>query len=129
MKFAYTKKSSFSFLETMDEIRFLLSDIWFGIVSQVNISEKINEKIDKDFLNYTVLWVCNPKIAYEFLNFDLELWVFMPCSISIYEKKNEWIFVSIWNPNFLVWDLIKDENKLEIINKLTNDLKSILDEL
>jgi len=128
MNFVYTKKINSTFDMTLDNLRFALNDEWFGIVSNIDVSEKIVTKINSDFDPYRVLWVCNPEIAHKYLKVNMEFWVFMPCSISIYEK--DWsVFVSASLPEILFWWFIKDE-KLNKLNQEIGDVfKKVIDSL
>ncbi|MDQ7022489.1 MAG: hypothetical protein Q9M97_03000 [Candidatus Gracilibacteria bacterium] len=49
MTYTYIKKSPFGFDETLDELRISFSEIGFGVVSNVAISEKIKAKVDGNF--------------------------------------------------------------------------------
>lgn len=128
MNYAYTKKINLSFSETFDEVRFAFAEKWFGIVSNIDVSEKIRTKIDSSFQKYTILWVCKPELAYKFLNKEMDLWIFMPCSIAIYEKGND-IYISAWLPNIMLpWLNSEDELNL-ILNDLTNEIKLIINSI
>jgi uncharacterized protein (DUF302 family) len=53
--YSYIKKSSYSFLETIDELRLAFSEIGFGVVSNIDVAEKIRAKIDPNFGKYVTL--------------------------------------------------------------------------
>lgn len=127
-KYCYTKKINLNFLEALDEVRFIFAENWFWVVSNVNISEKINKNIDSGFKNYTVLWVCAPELAYKYLSYNLELWIFMPCSIAIYEK-DDWIYISAWLPDILWAWFIDDESLINFSSELSLKIKEIVDEI
>ena len=121
----YNKKSSLGFFETIDELRLWLTEKWFWIVSELNISEKIKTKTGKDFSQYITFGFCNPVLAYKYLSENLDLWIFMPCSISIYEKSNS-IYISTIFPDILLdWYQLSDELK-ELSLKLSEDIKEVI---
>ena len=127
-KYCYTKKIELNFLEALDEVRFIFSENWFWVVSNVNISEKINKNIDENFKNYTVLWVCKPELAYKYLSYNLELWIFMPCSIAIYEK-SDWVYISAWLPDILSKWFIEDSLLIDFSSDLSVQIKEIVDKI
>jgi uncharacterized protein (DUF302 family) len=47
--YSYIKKSPYSFLETIDELRLAFSDIGFGVVSNIDVAKKIRAKINPNF--------------------------------------------------------------------------------
>lgn len=128
MKFAYTKKINSTFLETLDDLIFWLSDIWFWVVSNIDISEKIIKKVTSNFWEYRVLWVCNPEIAYKFLEKNLEYGVFLPCTIAVYEEL--WsVKVSLGLPDVMISNIIKNSDLEKFSKELTLSLKKVIDNL
>jgi len=127
-EYNYTRKIDFDFLEALDEIRFVFSEKWFGIVSTINVSERINKKLDAGFKNYTILWVCEPNLAYKFLSFKKELGVFMPCTVAVYEK-DDWVYVSAWLPEVFLENEDFNEDLVNEINDLWKLLKSLIDSI
>jgi uncharacterized protein (DUF302 family) len=117
-----------SFDEALDEVRFTFAESGFWIVSNVNVTEKVKSKIDPDFPNYTIYWVCNPELGYKYIQEDMDLWVFMPCSVAIYEK--DWkVVVSVWLPDIMINPIVPS-NKLTKLNKeITGILKKIVDRI
>jgi uncharacterized protein (DUF302 family) len=128
MNYAYTKKIDFSYLEALDEVRLAFIEKWFWVVSSIDIWEKIRKKSDPKFLEYTVLWVCNPDLAHKFLTTKMDLGVFMPCSIAIYEK-NGWVYVSVWLPNWMMPSNINSKELLDLSNKITKDIKLAIESI
>jgi len=128
MSYTYIKKSSFSFEETLDELRLAFEKEWYWVVSNVNIAEKIQRKIDKTFPKYVTLWFCKPDLAYKYLNEDINLWIFMPCSISIYEKDNK-IFISAWLPENVIDKVIKNKNLKKISFEISELMKKVIDSI
>lgn len=128
MSYTYIKKSPYSFLETLDELRISFADKWFWVVSNVDIAERVRAKVDENFPRYTNLWFCNPKIAYEYLSEDINLWVFMPCTVSVYEKGNE-VYISAWIPETVISKVVEN-NALDKINKdISDTMKEVIDNL
>lgn len=126
--YVYTRKINSTYYEVMDEVRFALSDEWFWIVSNIDVWQKIITKVTSDFGSYTILWVCNPKLAYRYLKIDLEYGVFMPCTVAVYEK--EWsVHVSVWLPDVMINDIIKDPNLEKFLKEISETLKKVVDNI
>ncbi len=125
--YSYTKKSPFWFFETLDELRISFTNKGFWVVFNVDISEKIKNKVDSSFPKYVSLGFCKPEFAYEYLKQDINLWVFMPCSVAIYEDNWE-VFISTLLVENAIWKLVGNE-KLEKINyELSETIKEIFEE-
>ncbi len=128
MNYSYRKKINMSFEETLDEVRFVFIEKWFWVVSNINISEKIQDKVDSNFKNYTVLWFCNPELAYKYLSYNKDLWVFLPCSVAIYEKDDE-VYISAGLPDWILPLSIEDHKLNELSRELSSKIKVIIDSI
>jgi len=128
MSYTYIKKSSFTFEETLDELRIAFEKEWFWVVSNVNIAEKIQKKVESNFPKYVTLWFCKPDLAYKYLTEDINLWIFMPCSISIYEKDNN-VFMSAWLPENVIDKVIENKNLKKLSIEISEIMKKIIDSI
>lgn len=128
MNFAYTKKIDSTFDMTLDDLRFELADKGFWIVSNIDVSEKIITKVTSDFWPYRVFWVCNPGIAYKYLRKNLEYWVFLPCTVCVYEDDGS-VYVSAWMPDVMISSIVKDESLDKVSKDISKTLKQIIDSL
>lgn len=71
-----------------------LQDVGFGVITEVNLQEKLKEKLDVDYKAYTILGACNPGFAYEAIQVEEELGVLLPCNVVIIDKEDGTIQVS-----------------------------------
>ena len=92
----------------------------FGVITEINIKEKLQEKLGVDFRNYKILGSCHPPSAFESLEVDLNVGMLLPC-------------------NFVLWDnmdgsttlaTLKASSLLAVLqNKQLNDVGQKVDEL
>ena len=128
MSYSYIKKSPYSFAETLDELRVAFAEKWFGVVSNVNIAERIKTKVDENFSEYTTLGFCNPSLAHKYLLADINLWIFMPCSVSVYVKDNE-VFISAWLPEVVISKVIENDSLENLHKEISNIMKIAIDSI
>lgn len=128
MSYSYTKESPYSFAETLDELRIAFASSWFWVVSNVNIAEKIKAKVDSKFGEYTTLWFCSPFLAHKYLSVDMNLWIFMPCSVSVYEKWNE-VYISAWLPEIVISKVIENEALESLHKEISDTMKKTIDSI
>lgn len=57
----------------------------FGVLTEIDVQKTFKEKIDKDFRRYTILGACNPTLAHEALQIDLDVGMMIPCNVLLYE--------------------------------------------
>ena len=58
----------------------------FGVLCQIDIQAKLKEKLGVDFSRYVILGVCNPPLAHQALQADMNLGLLLPCNAVVYEK-------------------------------------------
>ncbi len=61
----------------------------FGVLCEINIQEKLKEKLGVDFVNYLILGACNPALAYGALQLEMNLGLLLPCNVIVYEKEGK----------------------------------------
>ncbi len=128
MSYFYKKILDMSFEEALDEVRLVFAESGFWVVSNVDVTSKVQEKIDPSFPKYNIFWVCNPELGYKYMQEDMDLWVFMPCSVAIYEQDGR-VVVSVWLPDAMISPIVSWE-KLSDLNKQVSDiLKDIVDSI
>ena len=98
MKYYITKKIDATFEQAIDEVKEALAIQGFGVLSEINIHEKLKEKLDVDFRRYTILGACNPVYAYKALQNEDKIGTMLPCNVVIQELSKNEIEVSAIDP-------------------------------
>jgi uncharacterized protein (DUF302 family) len=70
----------------------------FGILSQINIAEKLKEKLGIDFKKYVILGACNPPLAYKALQAEDKIGVMLPCNVIIVEQESGIVEIAAIDP-------------------------------
>jgi len=123
----YTKEVNTSFLEAIDDITFALKWEWFGVLTKINMKEKLKEKLDKDIENYIILWACNPALANQALESEYEIWLLLPCNVIVYEKSGK-VFVSAIMP-VAAMGMIDNNWVKEVAIKAESKLKNVINNI
>ncbi len=88
MKYYIEKTTDYSFDEAVEKVTEGLKKEGFGILSEINIHEKLKEKLDVDFRKYRILGACNPPSAYKALQAENKIGVMLPCNVIVQELDN-----------------------------------------
>ena len=70
----------------------------FGIITEINMTETLKNKIGVDFRNYIILGACNPNYAHKALQKESNIGVFLPCNVVVQENENGDFEVSAVDP-------------------------------
>ena len=125
--FWYSKALSISFNEAVDALDIALKQVWFWILTKIDMKSKLKEKIDKEIDEYTIFWACNPSLAYKALQWEYEIWLLLPCNIIVYEKNGE-VIISCIVPTAAM-DMIDNEQVQQVAIQAEEKLKSVIDSL
>ena len=87
-----------TFEADFDEIRGRLvenlKDVGFGVITEIDMQEKLKEKLDVDYKKYVILGACNPGFAYEAIQIEEELGVLLPCNVVIIDQEDGRVQIS-----------------------------------
>lgn len=74
------------FEEAVMRLEASLKSEGFGVLCQIDIQAKLKEKLGIDFPRYVILGACNPPLARQALEKDINLGLLLPCNAVVYEQ-------------------------------------------
>ncbi len=98
MKYYINKTINSGFDQAVVLVTESLKKEGFGVLTEINIQEKLKEKLDVDFRKYMILGACNPASAYKALQQEDKVGTMLPCSVIIQELGNNVIEVAAVDP-------------------------------
>ncbi|WP_123538459.1 DUF302 domain-containing protein [Halosimplex salinum] len=127
---AYTtqKRVSGSFDDVVDQTVAALEDEGFGVLCDIDVQATFAEKLDREFRRYRILGACNPELAFQGLEAEIELGALLPCNVVVYETDDGAVTVSAVDPSELVG--IADNPELDgISGDVSERFERVLSEL
>ncbi len=85
-KYGYSRPVSLTFEQALERIRATLKDQGFGVLTEIDIQKALREKLGVEFPRYLILGACNPQLAHQALQFDLDIGLLLPCNVVIRES-------------------------------------------
>ena len=84
-KYGFSKTVDIPYEEAVERARAALKEEGFGVLCEIDIKEKLKEKLGVDFRNYVILGACNPALAYKTLQQEINIGLLLPCNVIVYE--------------------------------------------
>ena len=84
-KYGFSKTVGIPYEEAVERATAALKEEGFGLLCEIDIKEKLKEKLGVDFRRYTILGACNPPLAYKTLQEEINIGLLLPCNVIVYE--------------------------------------------
>jgi uncharacterized protein (DUF302 family) len=86
INYGFTKELDTPFETVVGRVREALKKEGFGILTEIDVKEKMKEKLGIDMKKYVILGACNPPNAYKAILAEENIGLLLPCNVIIYEK-------------------------------------------
>jgi uncharacterized protein (DUF302 family) len=70
----------------------------FGVLTEIDIQNTLQNKLGVAFRRYKILGACNPPLAHRALQADLDVGLMLPCNIVVYEDDQHHAVVTAIDP-------------------------------
>ena len=97
----------------------------FGVISEINMHEKLKEKLNVNFKRYTILGACNPAFAYKALQAEDKIGTMLPCNVLVIEQGQNKIEIAAVNP-IASMQAITNPALGDVAQQVTEKLKNVI---
>jgi uncharacterized protein (DUF302 family) len=98
MEYYFSTILDCSFEEAESKALSALKEKGFGMITEIDMRQKLNEKLGVEIQNYKILGMCNPGFAYKALQAEEKIGTMLPCNVLVIDKGNGTTEVSAVNP-------------------------------
>lgn len=117
-----------SYDEALEKIPEALATEGFGVLTEIDVQQTLKNKIGVDFRRYKILGACNPKLAHQALQAELDVGLMLPCNVVVYERDDGKAVVTAIDPMQTV-AAHGDERLREIASTVRDKLERALSAL
>lgn len=72
--------------QAVELTRTALKEQGFGVLTEIDVRQTLQEKLGADFRPYVILGACNPALAHRALAANLGVGLLLPCNVVVYDN-------------------------------------------
>jgi uncharacterized protein (DUF302 family) len=111
-----------------DRLKEALKSEGFSVVTEIDMDKTLKEKIDVDYKPYRILGVCNATYAYQTLQIEENIGVFLPCKMVIKQVDEKAVEVVSVNPTVLM-QAMGNIDLSRVADQVTEKLQKVVEKL
>jgi uncharacterized protein (DUF302 family) len=93
--YAITTELDTRFETALEQVQLHLENEGFGVLSTIDIADKLREKLGVEFKRYVILGACKPDMAHRALEAEIDIGLMLPCNVIVYEAGDKTVVAAI----------------------------------
>lgn len=98
MAYYNTKIVDLSFDDAITKVTEELKKEGFGVLTEIDVRETLQKKLNVDFRKYKILGACNPPFAHKALLAEDKIGTMLPCNVIVQDIGDGHVEISAINP-------------------------------
>ena len=90
------------YAETVQAVRNQLSEVGFGVLTEIDLKATLKEKLDEDVAPQIILGACRPQLAHQAMLADPSVAALLPCNVVVRSLDESTTLVEAFDPAALV---------------------------
>lgn len=119
---------SCTYEEALPRVKEALSKQGFGVLTEIDVRATLKKKLDLDFNKYVILGACNPTMAHQTLQEEIEIGLLLPCNVIVYENAEKQTVVSAIDPVKML-EIVENANLTPNAIKVKEMLEKVISSL
>ena len=125
--YVIARDTSLPFGQALEKTRGLLQEAGYGILSEIDVKAKLEEKLGIEREPYVILGACNPPLARQGLDAEPDLGALLPCNVAVYERGGRTRVAAV-EPGTML-SVVGNEELGPIAERVREDLTRVVDEI
>ena len=126
-RYTLSGETRLPFAEAVERARALLQEAGYGILCEIDVKAKLEEKLGIEREPYMILGACNPPLASRGLDAEPELGALLPCNVVVYERDGRTRVAAVEPERML--SIVGNEALGPIAEQVRGDLSRVVEEL
>jgi len=123
--FGFGKAVDMKFDAAIEKVTADLQTEGFGVLSDIDVTAKLKEKLGEDIPPYRILGACNPALAHQAIKAVPEIGLLLPCNVLVREDDEGTVFVSFMDPQSVL-SLVDDPGVEPLAAEVRTRLERVL---
>lgn len=115
------------FADTVRRVRDELKEEGFGVLTEIDMTATMREKLDREMEDYVILGACNPPLASAALEVDRSIGLLLPCNVVV-RATDGGTAVEALDPQIMV-ELSDNPQLAKVADDAAARLRRVLDRL
>ena len=128
MSYYFNKIVDTTFDQAVKKVTEALKREGFGVLTEIDVTATLKNKINVDFRKYKILGACNPVYAHQALLAEDKIGTMLPCNVIVQEQAAGEIEVAAIDP-IASMQAIQNESVREIAVRVQSKLKQVIQSL
>ena len=95
MSYYFSKKLKMPFDKAVQHVTDTLAGKGFGVLTTIDVRATLKKKLDVDFRPYIILGACNPALAHQTLQQEIDIGLLLPCNVIAYTQDGKSVVAAI----------------------------------
>ncbi|WP_283606754.1 DUF302 domain-containing protein [Mycolicibacterium poriferae] len=93
-----------AFDDAVRRTRDALSEQGFGVLTEIDVTTTLKNKLDEEIEDFLILGACNPALAHRALEVDRQIGLLLPCNVVVRSDPHESgaVLVEAMDPQIMV---------------------------
>jgi uncharacterized protein (DUF302 family) len=103
-KMSYTISTTVTrpYAETVTAVREALAEQGFGVLTEIDLTAALQEKIGAEIAPYVILGACRPPLAHQAVQADPSIGALLPCNVVVRSQDDEHTVVEAIDPDVMM---------------------------
>lgn len=125
MSYYFSKIVTDSFDAAVEKLTVELEEEGFGVLTEIDVKERLKKKFGMDFRRYKILEACNPPFAYMALTVENKIDAMLHCNVIVQEISDGQVKVTAIDPLASI-QAVENPKLKKLAAEIGNKLKTVI---